>query len=143
MRGRFLWAGEDDEVAGAEGGSRAVALSVSELPAHSHTVVSHTHSTPNHVHTWTSENNLWSGSATLGAGSRILIGGVKKSGVAGLALGTSTSPFNGWEKGGFAMASSGGGTSGAASPATSSVGSGDAHDNMPPYVVANLWHRVA
>lgn len=130
-------------MAGATGGAKAVALTTANMPAHSHTVNSHTHSTPNHTHTWANEaNKLWSGNQAL-TSSRALIGVVQQSGQPGFQGQNGGGYYQNWSRTTAWMASSGGGTSGAASPATSSVGSGGAHDNMPPYVVANLWHRVA
>lgn len=142
VKDRFVWAKGDSDAVGATGGSKTVELTVAQMPAHAHTVNSHTHTTPNHTHTWANEgNNVWSGNQTL-TSSRVLFAGVKKSGEQGLT-GASSGSFSGWTKTTAWMASSGGGTSGAAAPATNSVGSGSAHENMPPYVAAHCWRRVA
>ena len=141
-----MWAKGDSDAVGATGGSKTVALTLAQMPAHAHTVNSHTHSTPNHTHTWVAEDatNGWSGNQSMVIGTRAIMA-VKKnsSNTQGLTPGANTGYWRWWDKTTVAMASSGGGTSGAAAPATNSVGSGSAHENMPPYVAAHCWRRVA
>ena len=142
VEGRFLWARESAQEVGTTGGLKTVALTVAQMPAHSHTVNSHTHTTPNHTHTWANENTTWSGNQVLNS-SRIVMAAVKKSGQQGFQGLTGSGFYRDWAKTTAWMVSSGGGTSGAAAPATNSVGSGSGHENMPPFIATNCWHRTA
>lgn len=141
MRGRFLWAREDED-AGTEGGARTVALTTAQLPSHTHNGPSHTHSTPNHTHTWNNEGGTW-GTVALSS-SRVAFAGLRKSGVTGFSSPSSGGAFSGWDKTNIWMASSGAGTTGTGgTQATSATGGGAAHENMPPYIAASLWVRTA
>ena len=86
--GRMLLGAGGGYTAGDTDGSATHTLTISEMPAHSHT--------------YTLENTRGSGS--LGAGN---------------------------------------GDSSFSTPNTSTVGSGAAHNNMPPYIVVYIWKRIA
>lgn len=145
VEGRFLWACEGGEEAGTTGGARTVALEVAQMPAHSHTVNSHTHTGPSHTHTLKGFRNSAreSGGMTLGivakdgSGTGSSFGGRVMVDTPSLNDATNTS------KGTPTTVASGTGNTGTASPGTTSVGGGAAHENMPPYLAAYCWHRTA
>ena len=115
IRGRFLWAADTEEI-GSKGGEKTVALTTAQLPTHSHPV-------PNHTHKLTTQrsvqdNNKFGLQVNGGFMGYVLIDG---SGATANATFTST----GW------------------SGNTNNTGSGQAHDNMPPYISVYMWRRIA
>jgi microcystin-dependent protein len=128
LRNRFLVGAGDTYAVGATGGANTVALSTSELPAHTHTFSgttggmnqnqAHTHSIndPGHSHVW---SYLPMNGTSPGSGS-FAAGGGGTVGTSGSGTGISINATN--TDHGHAY-----------SGTTSSVGSGAAHENRPPY----------
>lgn len=127
---------------GKSGGEKEHILTVSEMPYHAHKVNSHTHAVPNHTH-------------------KIASSGAHRHGVyiKQNASGTSGGrnvvwPEDGhndiWESatpsaGGHThtVNSSGGCSTSDSAPNTDAIGNGKSHNNMPPYITAFIWKRVA
>lgn len=123
QEGRFLLGSSSSYALGSTGGASTATLSVANLPSHTHsaTTAAHTHTQPVHTH-------------EIGKGSGTYTGG----GTAKVAQFTS-------EGSRYSTESSGGDTTGSASPVTSigSTGSGTAFSIMPPYLVINIWKRTS
>ena len=158
IRGRFLFAEDDDHAVNSTGGALTHALTVDEMPAHTHKGpshthygASHTHSTPNHTHTVTISE---SGNHRHGVYRN-------KQGAAGTARyisqgGDGVTTFNSEAAGAHThtatVKSGGGGTTGAAGNLatsaagtgnTSSTGGGARFSIMPLYVTVYMWKRTA
>jgi microcystin-dependent protein len=152
LRNRFPL-GPGSRALGNSGGVEEVALVSAELPSHSHGLNNHTHSTPNHSHT---------GSAASGGAHTHLIdvdthdtntahyheGMGAVAAAPGTAGTTNPDEANIVQSDGSAhthsltISSGGGGTTGVASGATAAAGSGNAHENMPPFLVVNFIVKV-
>lgn len=122
--------------ADARGGAEEVALAAAHMPAHKHTSPQHTHSfsaatavAGAHFHRakmpwgrdWVSGHEQWTAN--------------------------SSKEFSDWrlttEEAGAHAHSVSGTTRASAAASTGSAGAGQAHDNMPPYVVRHVWERRA
>jgi hypothetical protein len=159
LRDRFVIGAGNSYSVGATGGSANVTLTTAQLPAHSHSTNNHTHSfnAGNHSHSFSTGNHTHSFS---GSGSSNHSHGVPSSnGHTGSVLsrnrGTDpwTADYNSNSvntanasvslsvSGNTGNASSSGntgnaspsGTTGNANPSTNNTGSGNAHENRPPY----------
>jgi microcystin-dependent protein len=130
------------DVLGEAGGDKTVSLTEAQLPSHSHT-------TPNHSHTFsgtTSENGFHAHNAS--QPYRIYNGVVQINGegIAGGPAGTNFGNFNAMPT--FSTSGSGShthtysGTTSNASPTTNTTGSGQAHQNLQPYIVLNYMIKV-
>lgn len=101
-------------------GAETHALGVAELPSHTHTTPNHSHSY-SHTHTW--------GQRTTDAGTT--------------TTGTGVPPHNNAPTGGaIETANQSATTTGNAAPTTNATGSGNAHNNMQPSLVASLLIRA-
>ena len=121
IENRFLYASENGQGVGLPGGYETVTLTAAQsgVPAHSHGMA-HTHS-HNHKAVGYVNNSLASGNA----GRNIL--GYTGSGLSG-TLSTDTD----------ATASSKSSTNN-----NTAQDASEAHSNMPPYIIVNVWERTA
>ena len=140
IQGRFLLGRSASHQVGQTGGGETVALTVEQLPAHTHTGPSHTHSTPNHTHT-ASCGSAGAHSHTV-ARQKVGATGTAKYAAQGSANHSTSSA--GAHTHTITIASGGGGTTGAAGTGnTGSTGSGQAVNIMPPFLSVFMWKRTA
>lgn len=117
-------ADSDFDTSGATGGSKTVTLTEAQIPAHTHVQDAHGHSVsdPGHAHV----ENL--NSATTG-------------GLRGATPDTSTNTST---ASGYSTASATTGlTVDSATATNQNTGGDEAHNNMPPFIVAYVWERTA
>jgi len=118
------------------GGAKTVALSVGEMPVHTHIQNAHTHIQNAHTHTQNAHTHAFlPRSATTGSVSSIVTGTLDTSStISGAdqphiqnatAVNQNTTPTNQ-----------------AATATNQDSGSGAAHNNLPPYLVVYFWKRT-
>jgi microcystin-dependent protein len=140
--------GPGSRALGNTGGAERVALTTAQLPSHSHGLNNHTHTTPNHTHTGSTSGGAHNHPADLdvhttdtahahtglsAASAAPGSGGTTNPGSGGIVGSTGSEHVHS-----VSITSGGGGTSGAASGSTATTGSGETHENMPPYLVVNF-----
>lgn len=118
IRGKFIYAEDDDIAVGTTGGEKKHTLTVAETPAHTHT-----RGTMNITGTFGFD--CW---ADTPSGAFLKNGGDTRKG----------SDYNANAWGSNVKFDAAGNWSGS----TSSVGGGEAHNNMPPYEAAYCWKRT-
>jgi len=103
------------DAVGKTGGAKTHVLSVSEMPAHSHLQDPHTHLQNAHGHTKVASNTAGTSgtSATRGAGTQATI-----------TMDNATAVNQN------------------ATAVNQNTGGGAAHNNLPPYLVVNMWRRT-
>ena len=124
VKDKFILAAGDSYAVGNTGGATTVTLTTANMPAHSHTrgTMNITGSSGNFDSNHASPSITNSGALTI---STIDSGGLGYEKYTKAAHKIALDASKNW------------------SGSTSSVGSGTAHDNMPPYVVYYCWERTA
>ena len=120
QEGRFLIGSSSSYAIGSTGGSATITLTEANMPRHRHQVDSTTATIPDHTHTINTGTNDYRRND-----GRITWGG--------------TGDF----RSSYTTNSAGGGSTGAIAPYTNYVGNGTAFNNMPPYLVVNIWKRLS
>ena len=123
QEGRFLLGSSSSYSLGATGGASTVALSVANMPSHTHSASqsAHTHSQPTHTHTITGrygQGTDYRGTVNTSANNTVTTASTDAAG---------------------------GDTTGSSAPSISvgSTGSGTAFSILPPYLVVNIWKRLS
>lgn len=111
LRDRFVVGAGTTYAMGATGGAATVTLTTAQIPAHTHTVSGTTSTDGAHTHTEQNYSSNGTGDGS-GPGASCCGGSIVNSGVQTLSAGSHSHTFSG---------------------TTSSVGSGSAHENLPPY----------
>lgn len=138
----------DFDTAEETGGAKTHTLTTAEMPTHTHVQNSHYHTQPTHDHGQASHSHgagalsgyqvYQSGSASryrLSSGTyRYAISASSIDGVGYASSTASTTANNYW---------GGGDNTGGTTATNQNAGSGDAHNNMPPYIVVYMWKRTA
>lgn len=156
IEGKFLLGSSSSYALGATGGSATHTLTIAETPSHDHTLQNHTHSVGahshglnNHTHSFghnhklkmnysSSEGSQYGLAVSNAFGGRVLVGRDNEEYTSGWSSSSTTGGASG------STANSGAFNSGGPSNNyTNKVGSGNAHNNMPPYLTVNMWKRVA
>lgn len=116
---KFLLGSGTDYPLGSTGGNSTITLTEANMPRHRHRVDSFTLTTQPHVHRigYSNSNGNDTSPSSYGSGWTVQYNRNTESG--------------------------GGENTGTASPYTNYVGSGTAFNNMPPYLVVNIWKRLS
>lgn len=145
LENRFLLGAGSSYSLGATGGEASHTLIAGEIPSHNHTVSLTTSSNGSHTHTrgsmnitggpiWTLDNGDPTGAFYLGSGANY---GAGSRNTATLLVNFDAS--RSWE----GETSSNGTHTHTVSGVTNNTGNSQAHNNMPPYLVVNIWKRTA
>ncbi|HBJ79719.1 MULTISPECIES: phage baseplate protein [Fusobacterium] len=118
QEGRFLIGSSLDYPLGTTGGNSTITLTEANMPRHRHQVDTVSATVPAHTHPYKIGGGNYGGPGNSEGG----LGGTKYTGN---------------------TLSAGGGSTGAIAPYTNYVGSGTAFNNMPPYLVCNIWKRLS
>lgn len=119
IEGKFLLGSDSSYPLGSTGGSSTITLTEANMPRHRHQVDAVSATIPAHTHTLNGKGNYVDNSGVIYAGGKN-----------GNSYTLQTS-------------SAGGGSTGAIAPYTNYVGSGTPFNNMPPYLVINIWKRLS
>lgn len=140
---RFLF-GSGNKQNGATGGEEYHTLSVSEIPSHTHYVNAHSHKVPKHKHSAkisSSGNHTHEVNRSLAAASGTAKCAAQYNATTKLTHSTSSNGAHTHEItindcNELTTGSSGSGN-------TNAAGGSQKHNNMPPYLVVNIWKRTA
>ena len=149
--GRFHVAAGTGYVIGSTGGEATVTLTPEEMPSHTHVQNSHNHTQNAHKHTQASHNHVYGDGNPYG----VYINGTLSNEEGGALSGSgrnypyitkrySTSKFGAGNMNSDAPDIRNTTATNQATTATNqNTGGGQAHNNIPPYVAVNRWHRTA
>ena len=139
IQGKFLLMAGNGYIVGATGGSASVALSASNMPAHTHPFNATTTSNGSHNHgTGSSKFNYFN----LLVGGKVSRKNLGSSGKGYQWTSDSTTDYDAGV-GSISRIESAGAHTHSVSGTTGATGSTSAHDNMPPYLTVYGWIRIA
>ncbi len=129
---RFLLASENGQGLGQTGGEASVSLTESQMPRHTHIQNSHNHTQNSHQHQLPNSAIVYyssdSGSLPNGTAKKYVTNSTPKLKVdSTTATNQATTATNKYTGG---------------SETSESASNGAAHNNMPPYLIVNVWQRV-
>ena len=161
LQNRVLLGAGDAYDVGATGGEATHTLTADELPSHKHSVGAHAHGLNSHTHTLsnhTHTTNIGHGhgftqpkhyrrQVAASGDARYAFQGSSTSGEEATAHGGAVTDYSGSKTSGGPSTDSTGAASGNTANSSAfdsgAVGSGAAHNNMPPYLAVYMWQRVA
>ena len=148
--GRFPLGAGDGRSLADTGGAATVTLSSDEMPSHTHNGPSHSHTIPSHSHTIPSHSHSYSAPSSHSHSLtqrtiQVQGGGTSYTviSVGATQAGHGSSASTTGSAGGGSTGSAGAGSTGTAGTnSTSAAGDGQAHENMPPFVVFNFMIKT-
>ena len=126
QEGRFLLGSSINFPLGITGGNSTITLTEENMPRHRHQVDTVSATIPEHVH-----GTAGTPAASYGTTA------VRQEDFGGGHSSQGHDSYNRNTK------SAGGGSTGAIAPYTNYIGSGTSFNNMPPYLVINIWKRLS
>ena len=133
IENKFLYASENGQGLGTTGGEETHSLTQTEMPRHTHTQTAHNHKPNNTSYGFlTGDENI-----AMTSKRALVSGSGNYSYLYGTAQGTVTEP-NTTADTTATNKYAGGDTS-----IGETAGNGVAHNNMPPYIIVNVWERTA
>ena len=135
----------DFDTAEEVGGAKTITLTAAQIPSHTHIQNSHNHTQNSHNHTQNSHNHTQVGHAHTHDGATIFdfTGVGWKTGTSTTAKGGTLQATTATNQATTATNQATTATNQATTATNQTAGSGQAHNNMPPYVVVYTWKRTA
>ena len=142
ISGRFLFGSDDGYAVGTRGGEATHTLTESEMPSHTHGMSAHSHNVPAHKHTATvsaapNHEHLVSLQKAGAAGSERMV--VVDSG----GTATAATQQAGSHRHTVTINNANALQTDGVITLPGPTGGSEAHNNMPPYYVVNMWRRYA
>lgn len=132
IKDKFLLSAGDNYNAGDEGGEATHTLTENEMPSHTHIQDSHNHTQNAHNHTQNPHSH------TIGSLARYVI-----TGKGNAAVGNGYGNVQNYKTGSTTATNKEATATNNPQTATNqNTGGGQAHNNMPPYLVVNIWRRI-